>query len=207
MKKEQFSDIINGIDDELIVNARSGRKSSKRSLTIKVGAIAACMCLLISAAVAIPLMTRGNASIISSYNLDLVDSCYSTPKPGEVLFFTEVTKAREKYEGRKVNFLLGFHIFKGGQDEISAEELKAEHERLAELGYKLYYVEDHWTYYGKGQKRYIPIVVGLFSEEELQNFKVNPEYGYSFFFEHNGDSSEIKIDEENAISNFDEILY
>ncbi len=207
MKKEQFSDIMNDIDDELIINARAVNKGSKKGLRIKISVIAACVCLLISAAVAVPLMIRGDASVISKYEYGTVDSCYSTPKPGEILFFTEVTKAREKYEGKDVKFLLGFHIFNQEQDEISSEELKAEHERLAELGYKLYYVEDHWTYYGKGQKRYIPIVVGLFTEEELQGFMANPEYGYAFFFEHNGDSSEIKIDEENAISNFDDILY
>ena len=66
------------------------------------------------------------------------------------------------------------------------------------MGYKLYYVEDHWTYYGDSQKKYIPVVVGLFTDEELDNFQASEKYGYAFHFETNGDSSPIKIDEDDA---------
>ena len=89
-----------------------------------------------------------------------------------------------------------------GNDVLEGEELEAEYQRLADLGYKLYHVEDHWTYRAGGVKEYIPIVVGLFTEDQLSNFEANEMYGYTFCFESNGDGSEITVDEENAIANF-----
>ena len=120
---------------------------------------------------------------------------YPIPLPGECVFFYEVEQARKEYAGKDVQFLVAFKIYKDGKDEVSGEELDAEYQRLADLGYKLYYVEDHWTYRAGGVKEYIPIVVGLFTEDQLAN-------GYSFYFETNGDGSSIPIDEKDAITNF-----
>ena len=74
------------------------------------------------------------------------------------------------------------------------------------MGYKLYYIEDHWTYRGGGIKEYIPIVVGLFTEEDLNNFAVNEKYGYAFKFERNGDGSSINIDEKDVITDFESFV-
>ena len=106
-----------------------------------------------------------------------------------------------------MRYLLSFDLFKADGEPISEEELKAEYQRLADLGYKLYYVEDHWTYYGDNQKKYIPVVVGLFTDEELEHFQASEKYGYAFHFETNGDNSPIKIDEDNVVTDFDSILY
>ena len=48
----------------------------------------------------------------------------------------------------------------------------------------------------------LTLVVGLFTEEELNNFAVNEKYGYAFKFERNGDGSSIKIDEKDVITDF-----
>lgn len=68
-------------------------------------------------------------------------------------------------------------------------------------------MEDHWTYYGDNQKEYSPIVVGLFTEDELTNFKAGVQYGYAFHFETNGDSSSISVDEENVVTDFNSVFY
>lgn len=52
-----------------------------------------------------------------------------------------------------------------------------------------------------------PIVVGLFTEDELTNFKASEKYGYAFHFETNGDGSSASIDEENVVTNFNSVLY
>ena len=48
----------------------------------------------------------------------------------------------------------------------------------------------------------LTLVVGLVTEEELNNFAVNEKYGYAFKFERNGDGSSIKIDEKDVITDF-----
>ena len=205
MKKEQFSDMMNNIDDELIVNAKETRKTARKVSWKQISAIAACFCLILSAIIVIPLFNSNNG-IISNYGGTSAGSMSRTPYPGECLFFSEVEKAREKYAGKDVKYLLAFDIFNDGDTEIADEELKAEYQRLADLGYKLYYIEDHWTYRGGGVKEYIPIVVGLFTEEELNNFVVNEKYGYAFKFERNGDGSSIKIDEKDVITDFESFV-
>lgn len=205
MKKEQFSDMMNNIDDELIVNAKETRKTARKVSWKQISAIAACFCLILSAIIVIPLLNSNNG-IISNYGGVSAGSMYRTPYPGECLFFSEVEKAREKYAGKDVKFLLAFDIFNDGDTEITDEELKTEYQRLTDLGYKLYYIEDHWTYRGGGVKEHIPIVVGLFTEEELNNFAVNEKYGYAFKFERNGDGSSIKIDEKDVITDFESFV-
>lgn len=206
MKKEQFLDMMNNIDDELIVNAKEARKTARKVSWKQIGAIAACFCLLLSAIIAVPLLINSNDGIISKYGGASAGSMYRTPYPGECLFFSEVKKAREKYADKDVKFLLAFDIFNDGETEITDDELKAEYQRLADLGYKLYYIDDHWTYRGGGVKEYIPIVVGLFTEEELSKFDVNEKYGYAFKFERNGDGSSIKIDEKDVITDFESFV-
>ena len=131
-----------------------------------------------------------------------MDAQYPIPLPGKCIFYYEVEQAREKHMGKDVQFLVAFKVFKDGNDELSGDELDVEYQRLADLGYKLYYVEDHWTYRAGGVKEYIPIVVGLFTEDQLAAFKVNEMYGYGFYFESNGDGSSISVDEKNAITQF-----
>ena len=44
------------------------------------------------------------------------------------------------------------------------------------------------------------IVVGLFTGAQLDAFNSNPEYGYAFRFVYNGDHSNIKFNEQDAIT-------
>ncbi|MBQ9112741.1 MAG: hypothetical protein IJY08_04085 [Clostridia bacterium] len=188
------------IDASLVMDASPRQIYTKKAKGhfIKWTAAAACLCFAV-AALAVTFMLNNDNRMIASYK-GSTNSCYSTPAPGEYFCFTDVNEAREHYKGKNVTFLLGFSIF--GTDTLTEEQLNAEYQRLAGLGYKLYRVEDHWTYYGHGQRRYIPIVVGAFTEEQLADFDVNPKYGYTFYFESNGDGSAIRVDEEDLITHF-----
>ena len=201
MKKEQFSDMMNNIDDDLIVNAKATNKAKRKISWKPISAIVACLCLVLTAIICIPMMNT-DGKIIANYKTgEMVDAQYPIPVAGECIFFYEVEQARKEYAGKEVQFLVSFKIY-NGNDVLEGEELEAEYQRLADLGYKLYHVEDHWTYRAGGVKEYIPIVVGLFTEEQFANFEANEMYGYTFCFETNGDGSSITVDEENAITNF-----
>lgn len=202
MKKEQFSDMMNHIDDELIVKAKETHKTKRRVSWKQIGAAAACFCLVLTAAICIPMLNSDGEIVANFKTGDYVDAMYPIPLPGKCVFFYEIEQARKEYAGKDVQFLVAFKVFKDGNDEISGEELNAEYQRLADLGYKLYRIEDHWTYRAGGVKEYIPVVVGLFTEEQLSNFATNEKYGYSFYFETNGDGSSIQVDEKDAITNY-----
>lgn len=221
MRKNRISEAMQNINTKYIDEANEYMQSPKvvyHNSWMKWAAIAACFCITVAIIVAIPnlfhnssdydnkdnelLAVEQNDTIIVDFESN-ADVSYSTPNPGEYFCFIEVDEARKEYEGKNVSYLLAFDLFKAGGESITTEELKEEYQRLSDLGYKLYYVEDHWTYYGDNQKKYCPVVVGLFTDEELNNFKANEKYGYAFHFETNGDSSPIKIDEENVITDFD----
>ena len=215
MRRNRISETIGNINQKYVneATAYTGEvKAVRRPVWMKWGAVAACLCLIVAAMVAVPNLFGNNAvkdgTIISDFKSgSLVDTSYATPAPGEYFCFVEVNEARKEYAGKDVSFLLSFDVFNRDGEQMSIEELSEEYQRLSDLGYKLYYVEDHWTYYGDNQKEYSPVVVGLFTEDELTNFKASEQYGYAFHFETNGDGSSVSIDEENVVTNFNSILY
>ena len=215
MRRNRISETIGNINQKYVneATAYTGEvKAVRRPVWMKWGAVAACLCLIVAAMVAVPNLFGNNAvkdgTIISGFKSgSLVDTSYATPVPGEYFCFIEVNEARKEYAGKDVSFLLSFDVFNSDGEQMSIEELNEEYQRLSDLGYKLYYVEDHWTYYGDNQKEYSPVVVGLFTEDELTNFKASEQYGYAFHFETNGDGSSVSIDEENVVTNFNSVLY
>lgn len=222
MKRERISETMQHIDTKFVTEANEyagTSKANRHTIWIRWSVAAACLCLIIVAVIAVPnhfgdnpngdndlVSVEQDGTIIVDFKAT-TDTSYSSPEPGEYFCFIEVNEARKEYAGKNMRYLLSFDLFKTNGESISEEELKAEYQRLADLGYKLYYVEDHWTYYGDNQKKYIPVVVGLFTDEELDNFQASEKYGYAFHFETNGDSSPIKIDEDNVVTDFDSILY
>lgn len=215
MRKNRISETMQNINQKYVDEATaytSEVKVARRPVWMKWGAVAACLCLIVAAMAAVPNLFGNNAvkngTIISDFKSgSLVDTSYATPAPGEYFCFVEVNEARKEYAGKDVSFLLSFDVFNRDGVQMSIEELGEEYQRLSDLGYKLYYVEDHWTYYGDNQKEYSPVVVGLFTEDELTNFKASEQYGYAFHFETNGDGSSVSIDEENVVTNFNSVLY
>lgn len=125
-------------------------------------------------------------------------SCYVTPAPGECIFLQAVTDAMEHYKhSDDVEYVLAFDVF-SEKSVVTGDELQKEYQRLTEKGYKLYQCKQ-WEYQGENaEKVYSDIVVGVFTEEELNHFDGNPEYGYAFYFAKNGNSSPLRFDESTA---------
>lgn len=205
MNREKISEAMGNISFRYIEEAAvfKAEKNSHRSKSpwMKLVLAAACFCLILTAVICITMMSR-DGKIISEFEVNgITDAMYPIPIAGETVFYYEVEQARKEYADREVQFLVAFKVFIGN-DELSGDALHAEYQRLADLGYTLYYVEDHWTYRAGGVKEYIPIVVGLFTEAQLANFEANEMYGYSFYFETNGDGSSVTVGEREAVSKF-----
>lgn len=210
MNNKNYLSVIAGIDEELI--ARSEQKneviimSKKDSIKKVFVPIAACL-VVVFAVVAV--FTTGNNKkpsvspsdtkiIIDSFKGDTdSSSCYVTPNPGEYYCFVDVDRVRKENKNENVDFLLGFDIF-NGKSELTEEEKEAEYQRLVKAGYRLYKATC-WTYEGEGEKVEQNVVVGLFTESELADFDVNPDYGYAFRFVTNGDGSPVSIDESQVL--------
>ena len=200
MTNEKLLDAIGKIDDSLIHNAVNDIFKKKKPVWLKWGVMAACLCLVIAGAVM--MLQNGNGRmIISNYASAGSSGSYAEPAPGEIIYTTEVNAARENYKDKNVAYLLKCDIYKADGD-VTDEEKNAEYQRLISLGYELYTVEA-WTYRGKGEKVYFDVVVGCFTEEQLNSFENNMEYGYIFSFVTNGDGSQISFDEKNLITDFE----
>lgn len=221
MKRKKISETIENINPKYIDEATEytgAVKSTSKKVWYKWVASVACLCLIVTAVIALPSIIKKDNGLISIENTDgsmvvgfkgdsIDDTKYTIPMPGKYFCYVEVNEARKEYAESEVSFLLAFEVFDANEKKMSLEELTAEYQRLADLGYRLYYVEEHWTYYGDNQKEYTPIVVGLFTEEELSNFKASENYGYRFHFVTNGDGTSITVNEEDVVSNFNSIIY
>lgn len=227
MKKEQFLDIINEIDDELISLAKTHTEKRRTRGILKISFFAACLCLVAATVFAVPLLnkkavktsdvvTGGKVIPLTTYDFgeneiihlqiittfDAEVGSYRSPEAGEVGYTTAVGKAFDEYSGGDVCFLLAFNVFKENEP-LSGEELAKEYQRLSDLGLNLYLIEEHWAYGGEGEKLYSPIITALVTEEEVLSLKVNENYGYFFYFAKNGDSSPIIFEGAEAITDFD----
>ena len=54
MRKEDFAEVLGDINEKHIVEARAERKAPKKSIWLKWGAMAACLCLVIASAIVMP---------------------------------------------------------------------------------------------------------------------------------------------------------
>lgn len=205
MTGAQFYEVLGEVREDYVREARAEVKPKKAPWR-KWGAVAACLCLVIAAAAFAlrPLTDTISPRMVSGYP-SAASGCYAVPEPGSYFCFVDVNEARKHYAGRDVSFLLAFDLFKGsgGNERISSEELSAEYQRLAELGFRFYEVEV-WTYRDVMEKEYYTAVLGVFTEEDLADFPVNPEYGYAFHFVYNGDHSSLRpVSEDQLITSFD----
>lgn len=200
MKREVFCELFGEINEKHIADAKADRKG-KAVFWRKWGALAACLCLVIAGVVLYGLGTVDQTPKIIDQFKGPANEKYPVPAPGEYFCVYSVNAARERYAGKDVKFLLAFHMNKAGMENLTEEEESKEYQRLADLGYKLYEVE-RWFYQGKGEKVYTSVVVGLFSEEELADFDINPAYGYMFYFASNGDGSAVTNEGDDLIAEF-----
>lgn len=128
-------------------------------------------------------------------------SCYRTPLPGEIIIGLDVKAATEHYgHSDDVEYVIALDNIFSKDEILTGKELQDEYRRLTQKGYRLYQSQE-WEYRGDEahrHKAYRDIVVGVFTEEELNNFDGNPAYGYLFYFVITGDGSPIDFDESTA---------
>lgn len=203
MNTKKFSDAMNELDTKYIDEAINYKKKGQKTIWIKWGSMAACLLIIIGCVFMVQ-RSNNDMTVISRYDTDF-SGVYAAPSPGTVSFSAEVKEARKKYDGKNVTFLLSFDMFKkdgeGQIVELSEKERTEEYQRLISQGYELYTAEC-WDYQENGQKKYYTVVVGYFTESDLTRFKNNPEYGYFFDFEINGDGSGISADKTNSVTSF-----
>lgn len=198
MNSKKFTEAMSEINNKYVSEAISCKKRTKKALWIKWGAVAACIVLIIGGTFILR-QTHDGTEVISFYDSNS-DGSYAAPSNGQIMYEVAVREARDRYSGKDVTFLLAFNLFEN-EKTISSEKEEEEYQRLISDGYKLYLAEC-WTYQGKGEKKYYTEVVGCFTEEELANFKSNPDYGYFFYFAKNGDSSPISVNQDDLITEY-----
>lgn len=204
MEKDELFDIVGKADEQKSSSAGLDMTAKRklRPTWLKWGVMAVCLCLAVVGGALFYSNSANDLPLIVSQYKSVTSGQYPVPEPGEYFCFANVNDARKHYEGENVKYLLSFNMFKVDEEFLSDEEKKIEYQRLIGLGYELYEAE-RWTYQGEGEKLCRSVVVGLFSEEDLADFKINPAYGYAFYFVSNGDGSSISMEETDLITEFD----
>ena len=197
MNAKKFSDAMSELDTKYVDEALNYKKNSQKPVWMRWATMAACLALIVTGI--LMFVSHNSMRIISQYETNSEDS-YPVPSAGEIIYETAIREAREKYSGKNVTYLLAFHIYEG-KELLSGDKRTEEYQRLIEEGYELYMAES-WTYRSKKEKKYYPVVVGSFTEDQLSCFKNNPEYGYFFYFVTNGDGSGISVHQNNLITDF-----
>ncbi len=114
-----------------------------------------------------------------------VEVCYAAPDKGEYFYFHELEEAMKAYAGQAVEYYVAIDVFgectnaqgetvyevltysEADSDEQTSQMIK-EYERLLAEGYRVIIEENELR--------------GYFTEDELNAFAVNSEYGYAFRF-------------------------
>ncbi len=126
----------------------------------------------------------GEAFVVYEYpryvSENVAGICYGQPQKGEYFYYIELENAIREYRGQNVLYYVTVNVYgdcvaDNGEatyreltlsDENSA--MMQEYERLLAEGYEVIIEEDELR--------------GYFTEEDLNTFIVNPEYGYTFHF-------------------------
>lgn len=138
---------------------------------------------------------KEDIQIITEYYTDKNYS-YIPPKNGQFYCLIDVLEARRHYINQNVKFLLIVDLFSEDNDiykEIKKSEIIEEYRRLFDDGYNVYILDDEFS----------TSIIGIFTEEELEDFRSNKNYGYTFRFVPR--DSEF-VDEIEAITDFDNIF-
>ncbi|MBE6657520.1 MAG: hypothetical protein E7604_03655 [Ruminococcaceae bacterium] len=198
MKREKMIAYMDLLDEKWIAeadpaNAKKIRNKRMRQTILHLGSLAACVCLIVM------LLHQAMTPEIITFYKSNKNASYTSADPGEYYCFHAVNAAREQYAGKQVQFLLAIDMFSEGHVLSPGEIMDEEYKRLSALGFSFYEAEA-WTYEGKGVKKYYPVIVGLFTEEDLQNFPAHPEIGYAFRFVTNGDGSALDFSKDKIVS-------
>ena len=143
-----------------------------------------------------PIITHGDKTDSNT------SPCYAAPEKGEVRYTTPLALSRSNYEGQDVRFLVTIYLnsceyaTNGGMIPLSEDEEMREFARLSDTGiefreieYPTYFLEEN----GESVYKNVPLICAVMTEEQFENFDVNPDYGYFIDFPI-GPYSDITID-------------
>lgn len=222
-KRERLFEGITGIRDGLIEEAAA--TPAKRHPWRRWAAAAACVCLVLTGAVTVLRSSTQNEiahdvqdenqmspaaqvspapQVVTGYGgAGSTASSYKAPEPGEFYCEMDLAAALEAYAGQDVRFFVGVDVF-SAEEYLRAGNagVDTELERLRALGLDVGYAQA-WEYQGaEGKHVTYTYAAGCLTAETLQNFPVNPEYGYSFRFVHNGDGSAPAPEQQNIVTEY-----
>ena len=144
-----------------------------------------------------------SGEVMNSYEVDF-NSSYAAPANGTGFYFDEVVEALKENAGQDIIYFLAIDIMSDGtQLDVKSEEMTTELKRLANYGYHVGYAEA-WTYEGGAEEQKqvdYTYIAGYFTEDNLLNFSPSENYGYSFRFAKNGDSSPVSA-EQGIVTSF-----
>lgn len=216
-KRERLFDGVTGIRDDLVEEAAA--IPAKRNRWQRWVAAAACMCLVLAGVMAAlrsgtendlaqispdAALTSPLPQVITSYgSAGATASCYKAPEPGEHFCFADLDTALADYAGQDVLFFVGIDMFSAdGVLDDGGDAMTAELERLRGLGLDVGYAQA-WGYQGtEAEHVTYTYAAGCLTAEQLQNFPVNPDYGYAFHFQNNGDGSAPTAEQQNIVTDY-----
>ncbi len=106
----------------------------------------------------------------------------------------EQAKQEAKTLNAQENYNMGYEEYltyeKTTVTPMIEKEETVEFERLKAAGYDVM-IYENWAYEGEGERVNYPILAGLLSKEQIENFNVSNEYGYVIDWITNGDGQVI----------------
>lgn len=184
------------LESENVTSRTRFRPRHRRRLFMAATTLAA---IIFLAYIGLSILRDDTGIVISQYDDSIKNTSYPYPAPGEMIFEMPVTDARLHFKGKPVHFLLGFKFYEEDNSFPKESDMALEYRRLTKAGYDLYQTEV-WDFENGKDKRTMPVVVGLFTEEELKNFNANEKYGYHFYFVTNGDNSPLTFTDATMTS-------
>lgn len=194
-----------GAADDALVECCEHKRTWKQPVWIRFGAVAACLCLILTGAFALrglrtPMeqdLLGANGGIVCSYEAGQSGSLYAPPDNGKVLLFPEVSAALDANAGS--TYFVAVDIYRDRTLlELESSEVQGEIKRLSDNGYRVG-LATCWAYQGEDMEQIdSPYLAGYFTAEQLKEFAADSSFGYAFSFAANGDGSNVAPDQELA---------
>ena len=218
MTNQDIFAALGEIDGALVLEAAPRYEEKRvRRIWYRVGALAACLCLIAFGAWRLipredPIIPSGDVAFPyvgewlggagdSEGSTGSSESFVRVPEAGDVYFGHELTEARRAQAGKQVEFLVQVRLF-SATGEVSEADYMAEYRRLHESGVRVYRTS-RWVFGDGGERLVGEVVLLAMTEGQLAAFVPDARYGYHFYFAKNGDGSALAVKEYERILHFD----
>ena len=199
MKNERIYQALGEVDDELLERCEVHVAARRRPVWVRLGAMAACLCLVVLGSIAIRQHGVSSTPEIIAFGIngsESISGYYSTPENGSVLLFPDVQGALQaNAETKDALYFVSISLSRDGVPLASDNvAVQAQLQRLAQAGYQIGYAQS-WTYQGEGEKVNVIYPAGFLTRTQIENFDTGNDYGWSISFATNGDGSPVSTDQ------------